>query len=131
MASSESVSVHDEGEYEALCHRETELRMNSYTIGTHIVHLRQEDRLFFIDNDVIRVTPTEYRLVERLLTERVAADATLAEQGFGHRGELDRSARENLEKHIHNLRSKLRPYGLTIYRVHNLGYILAEMGTPL
>lgn len=130
VVSSELAPAHDESEYEIGRYRETEYRMNSYTIGTHTVRLHQEHRLFFIDTDVIRATPTEYRLMVCLLTERVASDVTLAAQGFGHRGALDKSARENLEKHLYNLRVKIRPYGLTMHRVHNLGYILTEVQAP-
>jgi DNA-binding response OmpR family regulator len=98
----------------------------SYSIGTQHLELHQQHRLLLTKTDVIKLTPTEYRLVVCLLDERIAYDEVLASRALSNRAELSKATRETLEKHINNLRSKLRSHHLNIYRVHNLGYILAD-----
>lgn len=98
----------------------------SYTIGKHHIDLHQHHRLLFTNDEVIKLTPTEYQIIVCLLEERIAFDEMLATQALSNKGQINKATHETLERHINNLRSKLRPYGLDIYRVHTLGYILAE-----
>lgn len=101
---------------------------SSSLVDTHHLRLHHEHRLLFVETHVIKLTPTEYTIVQCLLDERVVSDDTLAAKALNNQGDITRATRDTLEKHITNLRSKIYPSGLIIYRVHNYGYILAGEG---
>ncbi len=77
------------------------------SIGTHIIQRSDASRALIIDNLMIRFTPTEYRLLLPLLNGQAVSDVELIQKAFGSR--MDMSMRENLDKHIDKMRSKLHP----------------------
>ena len=97
----------------------------SYTIDKYKLCLHHSVRILLIGEDVIKLTPIEYKLILALLEKRIVEDTTLA-QYTGNQDISIVGVRESLEKHIVNLRSKLRPCNLNIYRIRSYGYILAE-----
>lgn len=90
----------------------------SYVIESRRLTLNFQLRLLFIDRVAIKLTPTECQLMLCFIHGAVARDETLVSK-------LTKMNMMNLEKHIINLRMKIRPYGLSIHRVHSYGYILA------
>jgi DNA-binding response OmpR family regulator len=94
------------------------------SIGTHHIQRNDENRVVIVDHLMIRFTPTEYRLVLLLLNGQVAPDSTLMQAAF--HCEISLQTRENLDKHIDKIRSKLRPSNLNVHRVAKYGYILLE-----
>ncbi|GER89662.1 hypothetical protein KDW_38240 [Dictyobacter vulcani] len=88
------------------------------------VHLLHEVRVIIFNGRQIRFTPIEYHLMRYLLTERPVSDKELVEDIF--HSELDMWNREALNKHIGNVRRKLKKSGshLSILRVATFGYIL-------
>jgi len=98
--------------------------MTSYTIDSYTLTFDQQHRLLFIADAVVKLTPTEYQLMLGFIDGGVAQDETLARRALLTEGPTN-TMRANLEKHINNIRKKIRRYGLRIYRVHGYGYVLA------
>lgn len=101
----------------------------SSLIGNHTISLRKNSNLLLMitDGNIIKLTPTEYTLVECLLDGKVIQDEFLVFTLFGIREKLDKAMLTNLVKHINNTRSKLRPFSLNLYRVNRYGYVLSEI----
>lgn len=91
-------------------------------IGTHRIQRDDASRVLIVDCLLVRFTPTEYRLLMPLLQGYPLSDLDLVRSAFSC--DLDSCVRENLDKHIDKIRSKLRPSGLNIYRVAKYGYVL-------
>ena len=93
-------------------------------VGSHRVQCSDESRVLAIDSMVMKFSPIEYRLIKLLLERQPVPilDEKLMQAGFSC--EMNSSARENLDKHIDKIRSKLRPSGLNIHRVTGYGYVL-------
>ena len=98
------------------------IQCTSYTVGSHDLALNDEYRLLFIDRELLKLTPTEYQLIRCFIDGVVAQDETLVSRAI--KGAPTNTV--NLEKHITNLRTKIRRYGLGIYRVRDYGYVLVE-----
>jgi DNA-binding response OmpR family regulator len=95
------------------------------SIGKHHIQCNDESRVIIIDAFLLRFTPIEYQLFVLLLNgERVVFDGELVQNVFGC--EMSPAIRENLDRHIDNIRSKVRAVGLNIHRVNKLGYVLLE-----
>ena len=92
------------------------------SIGTHRIQRNDINRILIIDNIMVRFTPIEYRLLVHLLNGQAVSDVELIKAAFGSEAAI--SARENLDKHIDKMRSKLQPSGLNIHRVAKYGYVL-------
>jgi len=92
------------------------------SIGTHRIQRNDINRVLIVDNIMIRFTPIEYRLLMRLLNAQAESDVELIKAAFGPEAAV--SARENIDKHIDKMRSKLLPSGLSIHRVAKYGYVL-------
>jgi DNA-binding response OmpR family regulator len=88
------------------------------------VYLLHEVRVIVFGERQIRFTPIEYTIMNYLLTERPVSDKELIADIF--HGDVDMWARDALDKHISNLRRKLKktPTQLSILRVATFGYIL-------
>ena len=91
-------------------------------IGTHTLQRNDETRTLVVDNQVVQFTPTEYRLLLPLLQGQPLSDSELAQVAYS-RG-FDALVRNSLDKHIDNIRGKLEPLGLSIYRLRRRGYVL-------
>jgi DNA-binding response OmpR family regulator len=98
----------------------------------HRVQHNEQHTLLVIDGRLIRLTPTEYRLVMLLLQHRerlLASPQTSAL--FVSIPDLQKTAalgnRPLLIKHLSNADAKLWTAGLTIARVADYGYVLVEI----
>lgn len=80
-------------------------------------------RTLLVDHFLIRFTPTEFHLLSAFLLGEILTDETLIKMYLGG-GRLDRWSKSNLDKHVDNIRTKIRPTGLSIYRVVRIGYVL-------
>lgn len=83
-------------------------------------------RLILIEDDVTAFTPVEYRLLSVLLEKEVAEDRILIEEAFTTSA-VNRSLLKNVEKHIENMRGKLRHTRLRICRLYKYGYVLVAL----
>ena len=92
-------------------------------IGTHTLQRNDGTRTLVVDNQVVQFTPTEYRLLLPLLQGQPLSDTELAQAAFS-RG-IDSLVRNSHDKHIDNIRGKLEPLGLSIYRLRRYGYVLS------
>ncbi len=83
-------------------------------------------RIIIVEEIPVMFTPTEYRLLVYLLDQDIAKDELLIQAL--RVTNIDKSTLKpvlrNLEKHIDNIKSKLRPIGLYIRRVHQYGFAL-------
>jgi DNA-binding response OmpR family regulator len=80
--------------------------------------------MLLADDQVVRFTPTEYRLLVAILDwgDMPAPYAHLTHVALGRAP--DREARRVLDKHIDHVRSKLRAIGLTLGSVPRYGIVL-------
>lgn len=92
------------------------------SIGTHSIRRSDKNRTVVIDSLLLRFSPTEYLLLKLLLSGQAVSEVYLIQEAFSC--EMSPSVRENLDKHIDKIRSKLRPSGLDVRRVTKYGYIL-------
>ncbi len=88
----------------------------SHPVGRRLIERFDYERTIRIGQEIIRFTPTEYRLLLLLLEDRPVTDREFYTEVFQHQGS-DTHARLNLDKHIDNLRLKLRPHGFDVFRV--------------
>ena len=87
----------------------------------------EQQRSLLVNQVLIRFTPTEYSLIRRLLDGEIVPDPDLAQLLTNHASktsDIDKALKACLDKHIENIRSKIRPVGLYIFRVNGLGYVL-------
>ena len=86
-------------------------------VSSHSIQCSDESRVLAVDARAMKFSPIEYRLLKLLLEEQPVPilDRDLVQAGFSCR--MNSSSRENLDKHIDKIRSKLRPSGLNIHRV--------------
>lgn len=94
-----------------------------------LIHIKRydADRLILVGNEkIIHFTPTEYRILTPLLDGNVVSDTTLAHYAFQTQ-HIDQAIRENLDRHIDNIRVKIRSAGFNIYRVLKLGYVIQNL----
>jgi DNA-binding response OmpR family regulator len=102
----------------------------TWSLGGHTIQCLDEARTLLIDHHAyIRLTPTEYKLIQALLRGEAVRDEVLAESVLHSKaGQMDAWIRANLDRHIDNIREKLRwsEVGIQIYRVNRYGYILLE-----
>jgi hypothetical protein len=95
------------------------------SIGQTLISRNDIGRALFIEHpDVrftIKFTPSEYRLLLALIPGKPLSDQQL----LGSLP-LDRGTREHLDKHLDNVKAKLRSMGvgITIGRISCYGYIL-------
>ena|SRR5258708_7863500 len=91
------------------------------------VPLKRNDttRVILVGNNVVSFTRMEYSLVLLLLGESMVEDKVLTAALFGN-DEPDKPLLKNLEKHVENTKSKLKPTGLYIRRIHRYGYSLVR-----
>ncbi|HEU5382221.1 MAG TPA: hypothetical protein VFV38_42955 [Ktedonobacteraceae bacterium] len=81
-------------------------------------------RTLVVEKDTVLVfTPTEYRIIQLLLENPILPDRKLNETFF-HVKAIDSHMRKNLERHIENIKSKIRPVRFSIRRIHLYGYSL-------
>src|SRR5437588_11894086 len=71
-------------------------------IGSHRVQRNDESRILVVDSQLVRFTPTEYRLVRPLLEGRPMADIDLVRDAFSCK--VDPWVRDGLDKHIDKIR---------------------------
>jgi DNA-binding response OmpR family regulator len=95
------------------------------SIGKHLIRRNDESRIVIIDAFLLKFTPREYKLLVMLLNgERVVPDSELVQNVFDR--EISPAIREKLDRHIDNIKNKVRVVGLSIHRVNKLGYVLLE-----
>lgn len=89
-------------------------------IGDVLIRRIDAERIILFDDVPVYFTPTEFRLILLLLTGHMVTDQKLIATV------IDPWTRENLDKHIDNMRGKLRQANLpiTITRVRKYGYAL-------
>lgn len=92
-------------------------------IGGLALKRNDQFRTLLIEDEMVAFTPTEYRLILSLLNGEMIADKTLVQAVFATDA-IDRLILKNLEKHIENVKSKLRHTKLYIRRIHRYGYSL-------
>lgn len=99
----------------------------------HRIQRSDTHRMLIVDGFLVPFTPTEYALVVPILTQAGTSMpsvpyAALARSVFGR--ELDLDTRRLLEKHVLNIRAKLRPHGLYVRGVAGYGYMLTGDVAP-
>ncbi len=96
------------------------------TIGKHVVKRLDDMRTLLVDGRSLKCTPTEYRLLLRLLEGHPVSDKELIAVLFNDQADIDFWARETLSRHLENVRRKLRKrrIPLSIRRISSFGYIL-------
>jgi DNA-binding response OmpR family regulator len=94
------------------------------SIGNHSIQRVDQHRALLISyTTLVTFTPTEYSVICALLqTTQVVSDISLIKQIYP--GQVDRSLSRTFEKHVENVKSKLRGSGIMIRRVYKCGYIL-------
>lgn len=92
------------------------------SVGDHAIRRSDAYRTLVIDHMVIRFTPKEYHIVLCLLEGNTVTDSYLIQEVLGSQD--NPVFRHNLDKYIDNIRRKLSPFGLNIYRVMKYGYNL-------
>jgi DNA-binding response OmpR family regulator len=94
------------------------------TFHNATVYLLHEVRVIVFGERQIRFTPIEYTIMQHLLMERPVSDKELIADIF--HSDVDMWTRDALDKHIGNLRRKLKKtcVHLSILRVATFGYIL-------
>lgn len=95
-------------------------------IGGLLLKRNDTFRTLLIENEIVAFTPIEYRLLLALLDGNVVEDKNLTKTAFST-NLSDRAARKNLERHIENIKSKLKPTGLYVRRAHMFGYTLVSL----
>ncbi len=73
---------------------------------------------------MVKFSPIQYHLIQLLSDGLLKSDAELVKTVCSC--EVDVFGRENLEKHIKKIRSKVRPCGLYVSRTINRGYTLID-----
>ena len=96
--------------------------VDSPSIGNHRIQRSDKNRALVIDALLLKFSPTEYLLLKPLLSGQAVSEHQLVQDAFSC--EMSPALRENLDKHIDKIRSKLRPSGLDVRRVTKYGYIL-------
>jgi DNA-binding response OmpR family regulator len=81
-----------------------------------------------IEDDIVKLTPTEYRLLYALRHGIPITYAQLARIAYGY--EIDEKVRMMMDKYIDRIRGKLRGTGVYVYCVLNYGYLLLPENTP-
>jgi DNA-binding response OmpR family regulator len=81
-----------------------------------------EHCLIIIGNRILHFSPTEYKLVNLLLIHRIVTEVTLLEALSLQ--QADKGTSKFISKYMNKVRSKIKPYGLQINRIHSYGYIL-------
>jgi DNA-binding response OmpR family regulator len=103
-----------------------EIQEPNLTIGNHTIKKNNIYHLLVIDQEtIIKLTPTEYCLIEIFIAGGIYDDMTLSKKALHTQSTvIDKATKEALKKHIANIRGKIRPAGLDIYRIQRYGYIL-------
>lgn len=99
---------------------------NTIIVGNHVVKRLDNVRTLLVDDKVLKFTPTEYSILLHLLVGNPVSDKELILSIFNSKVENDFWAREALDRHLDNIRRKLRKSQLEIYirRIATFGYIL-------
>lgn len=98
-------------------------------VGCHIVRRLDKVRALLIDDvHEVKFTPTEYCLILHFLEGKPVSDEELVCSMFHGKIDDDLWAREALDRHIDNIRRKLRQNHLKmrILRISGFGYILVS-----
>jgi DNA-binding winged helix-turn-helix (wHTH) protein len=100
------------------------------SIGGKEIKRDDETRTLLIDSkSVIQFTPTEYHIMLLLIMNQTITDGMLNNAILGN-SETDMHTKRTLEKHIENIKSKIRFTGLAVRRIYRYGYFLvAETST--
>lgn len=103
-------------------------RLISCEIGG--INAKRDDmlRTLFIQDIAVAFTPTEYRLLLLLIEKQFLPDKRLMGV-FTSNSTNAHAEHARLEKHLENIKSKLRPTGLCIRRIHRYGYSLMPEAT--
>jgi DNA-binding response OmpR family regulator len=102
-------------------------------IQGHVVQHSEALHLLIIDGVIVTCSPTEYRLLMRLL-QHVEGHVPFEQlMGYAYASPLDGSTRRNLTQHMSRVRAKLWPFDLDILCITGYGYTLlvqsvAEVG---
>lgn len=98
------------------------------TIGGSNIKRDDKSRIFMIDDVIIRLTPTEYRILRLLLENQLVDDTTLVNEAMQYPEvtRIDKQISKTLERHIDNIKSKLGHLPLAIRRVQRYGYALVS-----
>ena len=101
-------------------------RSRTVTIGNEVVRRLDSIHALLVDHTEIKFTPTEYRLITRLLEGDPVSDKELVTAIFNSRIEDDMWARAALDRHLDNVRLKLKRHRLKLYvhRISGFGYVL-------
>jgi DNA-binding response OmpR family regulator len=73
----------------------------------------------------LRLTPTEAALIDLLLDHHTASQDAIYAKLYGHRPSCDQPTRMSLHVLIASVRKKLRPHGVAIELVYNVGWRLS------
>jgi DNA-binding response OmpR family regulator len=92
-------------------------------VGGLSVKRNDELQALLIGDELIGFTGKEYDLLLQLLEHDFSSDKMLMEALY-HVSVVDKQSRLKLDRHVDNIKRKLKPTGLTIRRVHRAGYTL-------
>ena len=95
-----------------------------FDLGSLRIHCLHQARVLITDQQQVRLSPTEYRIVVALLHGQPVTDQELTQAVFA--ADDDFSTREVIEKHIDKIRRKLKREHLpfSIRRLPLNGYVL-------
>lgn len=94
------------------------------TIEGHIVQHSDVYHLLIIDGAVIRCTPTEYRLLMRLLQQSEYQLSFEILEQCAYQYSVNHRTHSALIRHMRRVRPKLWPFGLDILSITGYGYML-------
>lgn len=87
-----------------------------------------EQRTILIKDMIIRLTPTQYRLIAPLQYGKPVTYAELAHLTYNC--PIDEDVRKTMDKQIDRIRIKLHGTGVYIYCIHKYGYMLINEVLP-
>jgi DNA-binding response OmpR family regulator len=93
-------------------------------IGKYTITCNDNNKIIGINEQIIRCTNAEYKIIKRLSVGQPVSDLALVHELLGC--SPDNSTKPSVSKHIEHLREKVRGTGLDIYRIHVYGYLLVE-----
>ncbi|MBO0792742.1 MAG: helix-turn-helix domain-containing protein [Ktedonobacteraceae bacterium] len=82
------------------------------------------ERIISARDTVCKLSKTEYHLVKALPEGRIVPDHQLLHILSDNEEEGGKSLQKTLERHVENIRQKLKPLNLNIYRVAKFGYVI-------
>jgi DNA-binding response OmpR family regulator len=86
------------------------------------VRYDDEHAIVIVENRVLHFSPTEYKVMRVLLTQKIATREALVKALSLQ--SMNEAAPEQLTKYVYKVRRKVQAYGIHVSLVHDHGYML-------